>query len=114
VRGGVVDTVPARPAADVIAVLPRTGRPEAPVLLDRVTEAPVQAGEVVGRLAVVMPDGGTRTVELLALEDVAQSPWAMILRERWTLGALAVVLALAVGVLAHGAVAEAVGARRRR
>lgn len=114
VRGGAVDTLQARPAADVIAVLPRTCRPEGPALLDQVTEAPVHAGDVVGRLAVIMPDDSTRTVDLLALEDVAQSPWAMILRERWTLGALAAVLALAVGVLAHGAVAEAVGARRRR
>ncbi len=114
VRGGAVDTVQARPAEDVIAVLPRVCRPQAPALLDHVTEAPVHAGEVVGRLAVIMPDDSTRTVDLLALEDVPQSPWAMILRERWTLGALAAVLALAVGVLAHGAVAEAVGARRRR
>ncbi len=114
VRGGAVDTVQARPAEDVIAVLPRTCRPEPPALLDTVTEAPVHAGDTVGRLAVIMPDGSTRAVDLRALEDVPLSPWAMILRERWTLGALATVLALAVGVLAHGAVAEAVGARRRR
>jgi len=112
VRGGVQQTVAARAAEDVIAVLPRTARPEDPVLLDTSCRAPVQTGQVVGRVAVTMPDGTTRTVDLVALADVAQSPWAMILEQRWSLGVLAAVLALAVGVLAHGAIAEAVGARR--
>lgn len=112
VRGGVAPTVRARAAQDVIVVLPRTARPPDPVLLDTSCSAPVELGEVVGRLAVAMPDGGTRTVDLIALAEVAQSPWAMIMEHRWSLAALTAVLALAVGVLAHGAIAEALGARR--
>lgn len=112
VRGGVAPTVQARAARDVVAVLPRAVQPADPVLLDTSCAAPVKAGEVVGRLAVSMPDGTTRTVDLVALADVAQSPWAMILQHRWSLAALAAALALAVGVLAHGAIAEALGARR--
>jgi len=114
VRGGVTKTVDARAAEDVIAVLPRNQMPDNPVLIDHVCDAPVQAGEVVGRLAVSMPDGDTRQVDLIALADVPQSPWAIIMGNRWSQGALAVVVALAVGVLVHGAVAEAPGARRGR
>lgn len=114
VRGGVKPTVQARAAEDVIAVLPRTTRPEEPVLLESSCAAPVRTGGVVGRIGVRMPDGTMRAVDLLALSDVAQSPWAMILQHWWSQGALAAVLALAVGVLAHGAIAEALGARRAR
>ncbi|MGD9496837.1 MAG: D-alanyl-D-alanine carboxypeptidase family protein [Armatimonadota bacterium] len=114
VRGGVTDTVQAQAARDVIAVLPRSQRPPEPTLVEGVCTAPVTVGEVVGRLGVTMPDGSTRTVELIAVQEVARSPWAMITGEPWALGALAAVLALAVGVLAHGAIAEAAGAGRRR
>ncbi len=114
VRRGVRDAVDARAAEDVIAVLPRTRQPEDPILLDHVCDAPVRAGQVIGGLGVAMPDGTTRSVDLIALQDVPRSPWAIIIDAQWSLGAMAAVLALAMGVLAHGAVAEAVGARRGR
>ncbi|MEA3402744.1 MAG: D-alanyl-D-alanine carboxypeptidase family protein [Armatimonadota bacterium] len=114
VRGGVRETVQAHAARDVIAVIPRQARPEEPVLAEGVRPAPVTAGEPCGTLAVTMPDGSRETVKLVADADVPQSPWAQMLSEQWSLALLAAVLALAGGVLAHGAASEAVGARRAR
>ena len=114
VRGGTVNTVEAEAAEDVLAVLPTTSRPAEPVLVEQIATAPVQAGDAVGQLSVEMPDGSLRTVELLALEDVARSPWALLMGDGRYVAAMAALVLLAVGVLAHGAVAEAIGARRSR
>jgi len=114
VRGGVRRTVPARAALDVIVVMPRNERPAEPELLVSSCRAPISAGEVCGQLLVTLPGGEKQTVDLVALEDVAESPWARIIRGQWTQLALLVVILLATGVLAHGAVAEALGARRAR
>ncbi len=111
VRGGAAETVNAHAAEDIIVVLPRTQRPEEPVLLEHSCDAPVTKGDVVGRLGVEMPDGSMRSVDLLAEDDVAMSHWARLIEEEWSFAALAVLLALAVGVLVHGTVAEALGAR---
>ncbi len=111
VRGGVEEIVQAQAAEDVIAIVPR-GPVVEPVLLDEAVDAPVTAGQPVGRLAVSMPDGETRTVDLIALEDVARSPWAQVLSDQRYFIALALVMAIAAGVLVHGAASEALGARR--
>lgn len=113
VRGGAEDVVQARAAEDVIAVVPR-GPLQEPVLLNEEVEAPVAVGDVVGSLAVTMPDGETRTVNLIATEAVARSPWAKVLSDHRYFIALAAVVALAVGVLVHGAASEALGSRRPR
>lgn len=111
VRGGVEDVVDARAAEDVIAVVPRE-EIEEPVLNTRAVDAPVSAGQVVGSLAVRMPDGTMREVDLIATEDVARSPWAQVLGDHRYFIALAALVALAVGVLVHGAASEALGSRR--
>ncbi|MGI5818718.1 MAG: D-alanyl-D-alanine carboxypeptidase family protein [Armatimonadota bacterium] len=111
VRGGVEAVVAASAAEDVIAIVPRGPAPEEPVLLSGAVDAPIRAGQVVGQLGVTMPDGETRSVDLIATEDVARSPWARVLSERGYLIALAALVALAVGVLVHGAASEALGSR---
>jgi len=111
VEGGAAETVVARATEDIVAVMPRTQTPGDPVLLDHVCQAPVRVGDVVGRLGVAMPNGEMRSVDLVAVEEVAQSPWALILSRQWSYWVMAVLVALAVGVLVHGAAAEAVGAR---
>ncbi len=111
VRRGIVDQVEASAVEDVVAVLPRGERPPEPRLLGQWTEAPVRAGETVGELEVLMPDGGTRRVPVVALEDVPRSLWATILGEPWALAGLALAVALALGVLVHGAASEAARAR---
>ncbi len=111
VRGGVEEVVSARPAEDVIAVLPR-GPIAEPVLAGDVVQAPVTEGQVVGSLEVLMPDGTRRSVDLVATAPVARSPWAHVLHDRRYFLALAAIVALAVGVLVHGAASEALGSRR--
>ncbi|MFW5866341.1 MAG: D-alanyl-D-alanine carboxypeptidase family protein [Armatimonadota bacterium] len=111
VRGGVEDVVEARAAEDVIAIVPRGPLAE-PVLVNDAVDAPVRAGDTVGRLAVMMPQGETRSVDLIALGDVARSPWARVLSDHRYFIALALLMAVAVGVLVHGAASEALGARR--
>jgi D-alanyl-D-alanine carboxypeptidase len=111
VRGGVESIVEAKATDEVIAVVPR-GAVEEPVLTTEVVEAPVAVGDVVGSLAVTMPDGQTRSVDLVATEAVARSPWMQVLGDQKYFIALAVLVALAVGVLVHGAASEAIGARR--
>ncbi len=110
VRGGVEEVVHARAAEDVIAVVPR-GPIAEPVLSSGVVQAPVAEGQVVGGLEVAMPDGTRRSVDLVATEAVARSPWAQVLHDRRYFLALAAIVALAVGVLVHGAASEAVGSR---
>jgi serine-type D-Ala-D-Ala carboxypeptidase (penicillin-binding protein 5/6) len=111
VRGGVEDVVRARAAEDVIAIAPRGAIAE-PRLLDDAIDAPVTAGQAVGRLSVSMPDGEMRTVDLIATEDVARSLWAQVLSDHRYFIVLALVMAIAAGVLVHGATSEALGARR--
>ena len=111
VDGGVEDVVKARAAEDVIAVVARDDIQE-PVLNTTAVEAPIAVGDVVGSLAVTMPDGETRSVDLIATENVARSPWAQLLADQRYFIALAALVALAVGVLVHGAASEAVGSRR--
>lgn len=112
VHGGTAETVDAYAAEDVIAVLPRTQRPAEPVLLEDSCDAPVVAGTVVGRLGVTMPDGSIHSVDLLAAESVPVSTWARLTGESWSFAALALLLALAVGVLVHGTAAETLSSRR--
>ena len=111
VAGGVEDIVNAKPVEDVIAVLPR-GPIAEPALTGGVVQAPVAAGQVVGSLEVPMPDGTMRSVDLVATAPVARSPWAEVLHDRRYFLALAAIVALAVGVLVHGAATEALGSRR--
>jgi len=114
VRGGVVQTVEASAAEEVVAVLPRGAKPAEPRLVNQWCEAPISAGEVIGQLQVSMPDGTVRCVELVALNDVSESLWAKILSTPWTLAAVVAVVALAAGVLLYGATSEASRARRLR
>lgn len=111
VRGGVEDLVRARAAEDVIAVVPRGPSLEEPVLLTGPVDAPVAEGQVVGSLGVRMPDGESRTVDLIATEAVSRSPWAQLLGDQRYFLALAAIVALAVGVLVHGAASEALSPR---
>jgi D-alanyl-D-alanine carboxypeptidase (penicillin-binding protein 5/6) len=110
VDGGVEEVVEARAAEDVIAIVPR-GKVGEPVVASEPVEAPVSAGDVVGSLAVEMPDGEMRSVDLIATADVARSPWAQVLGDYRYYIALAVLMAIAVGVLVHGAASEALGSR---
>ena len=110
VRGGVRESVHARAAEDVIAVVPRAELRE-PELVEGVARAPIAAGDVVGSLAVLMPDGTRRQVNLVATEEVRGSLWALVTGDRRYLLALAAIVALAVGVLVHGATSEALGPR---
>ncbi|MFW6437463.1 MAG: D-alanyl-D-alanine carboxypeptidase family protein [Armatimonadota bacterium] len=111
VDGGVADVVHARAAEDVIAIVPRGPLAE-PALRSDVVKAPVAAGDTVGSLVVTMPDGETRSVDLIAVEDVARSPWAQVLADHRYFVVLALLMAVAVGVLVHGAASEALGSRR--
>ena len=111
VNGGIVDTVDTYAADDVIAVLPRIQQPQEPVLLQESCDAPISRGDVVGQLGVTMPDGSVHTVDLVAAEDVPRSTWARLTGELWSFAALALVLALSVGVLVHGTVAETLSSR---
>jgi D-alanyl-D-alanine carboxypeptidase (penicillin-binding protein 5/6) len=111
VSGGVEATVEAEATEEIIAVVPR-GAVEEPVLATDVVDAPVAVGDVVGTLAVGMPDGQTRSVDLVATQSVARSPWTQVLSDQRYFIALALLVALAVGVLVHGAASEALGSRR--
>ena len=91
--------------------MPR-GEFQEPELVQSVARAPIAAGDVVGSLAVLMPDGTQRVVDLTATEGVRGSLWALVTGDRRYMLALAVIVALAVGVLVHGATSEAPGARR--
>ncbi len=110
VNGGVKETVKAKAAEDVIAVVPG-GSVDEPELINEAVRAPVHVGDVVGALNVTMPDGSSRSVDLIATETVALSPWARVLADRRYFFVLAALIAIAVGVLVHGAASEAVSAR---
>ncbi len=114
VNGGLSDTLDAYADEDVIAILPRTQRPEEPTVLVPSVDAPVFRGEVVGQLGVTLPDGSMSTVDLRASEDIPMSAWARVTRGTWSFAGMALLIACAVGVLVHGTVAEAVGSRRSR
>ncbi|MBM3473212.1 MAG: D-alanyl-D-alanine carboxypeptidase [Armatimonadetes bacterium] len=77
-------------------------------------EAPISVGDEVGELVVCRIDGVQLSATLVATEDVPQSLLARLGRHGSALIAAVLVLALLGAVLVHGAVAKAVGARRRR
>jgi D-alanyl-D-alanine carboxypeptidase (penicillin-binding protein 5/6) len=114
VRWGVVEVVEASAVEEVVAVLPRGENPPEPRLVTEWCEAPIRAGEVVGEVETIMPDGSARRVEVVAVEEVPQSLWAKILTTPWALAALITAAVLAAGVLTYGAAAEVARARRLR
>lgn len=102
--------VEASPRSDLFEVV-RRGEFVQPALQEQGTcTAPVQAGQVVGRLTAT----GGASVDLVAIEAMPLSVWARAMDMKIPHAGAGVLVLLAAGVLMHGASAKATRARRRR
>lgn len=113
VRWGRRSSVVARAERDLVANY-RTG--QAPPTLQQTDEevrAPVRMGDPVGWVWIEQGEG-QRMVRLLACEDVPLSLLGAVAASRLPQVGLLVLIALAAGVLLHGAGAKTARARRRR
>ena len=110
VRRGARRSVEARPQTDLYVVGRYDQTISTAVREDGTCEAPVEPGQVVGRLT-------TRTgasVPLVAAEQVPLSLWARLSDVRAPQAGAGLVVLLAAGVLLHGAGAKTARTRRRR
>jgi len=67
-------SVPARPQDKLVHTINRWDRPEikSVVRFDAPVKAPIKAGQVLGNITTVLPDGKTHTTQLVATKDVAK------------------------------------------
>lgn len=114
ILGGREPTVRALARSDVDLIVPAAEPAPTPRLAEAYAEAPVGAGDEVGELVLNRLDGAAVTATLVAAEEAPRSLWARLGDHAGALAIGVVALALIGAVLAHGAVAAAAGARRRR
>jgi D-alanyl-D-alanine carboxypeptidase (penicillin-binding protein 5/6) len=112
--GGKRPTVRAVAKSSLDLIVPIGESPAAARVSETYPEAPVSAGDEVGELVVCRIDGTQLSATLVAVEDMPQSLLARLGKHGNALIVAVLVLALMGMVLVHGAVAKAVGARRRR
>jgi len=112
--GGKRPTVHAVAKSSLDIVVPVGGPAPIARLSELYAEAPISVGQEVGELVVCRMDGTQLSATLVATEDVPQSLLARLGQHGSALMGAVLALALLGAVLVHGAVAKAVGARRRR
>jgi len=110
VHRGARRKVTARPREDLYTIGPGGHPLPTAARAQGVCEAPVAPGQVVGRLAA---DNGA-TVDLIAVEPVPLSFWARLSDLKVPQAGAGLVVALAAGVLLHGAGTKTARTRRRR